>query len=202
MNSHDSPVLLIDSSTCFFRAGVLVGRQFVFLRELESSDLAGLFGILRENFEFLKKSGLDLAAYLFCEGPGSLTPLRAGKMMVDCWNQTGKPKPIIPFGSLTITAHHLYQVGIPRARLILPTRRSTWIVANCERGLVINQETGRAGEVDGAAFFLPTFALQSLPIAAQRLEFSLANHGSFFANLLRRTDPIDSPRLRASLQQF
>lgn len=204
MHTSIPAALLLDVSTRIFRVGILQSENFTFLQERESADLSVLFSTVREAVAFLRRGEMTITSYLFCEGPGSLSPLRAGKMMIDCWNVASQPLPIYHFDSLSLAAYHLASAGHRRSSVILPTRRTTWILATCVDGKIIDEQTLASEHIrpDGETFFLPTFAVPDLPMAARRLDFSLADHGPWFSGLLRHAEPCPSPRIRARLQQF
>lgn len=78
----------------------------------------------------LREAGLTLetvAAYAYCEGPGSMLGVRTVAMALRTW-QAAQPRPIYHYPSLTLVAHAL--AGHPETprpfAVIADARRETW----------------------------------------------------------------------------
>jgi tRNA threonylcarbamoyladenosine biosynthesis protein TsaB len=123
--SHAS-ILVLDAASTSVQVGLLrVGREATWR---ESPDEAGkaLF-VLADSC--LREAGLrlnDVAAFVFCEGPGSMLGIRTAAMAIRTW-QTEKPRPAYRYQSLTLLAHELRRTGEPPPfSVIADARRDTW----------------------------------------------------------------------------
>lgn len=123
--SHAS-ILVLDAASTSVQVGLLrTGREAIWR---ESPDEAGkaLF-ILADTC--LREAGLratDVAAFVFCEGPGSMLGIRTAAMAIRTW-QTEKPRPAYRYQSLALLAHELRRTGEPPPfSVIADARRDTW----------------------------------------------------------------------------
>jgi tRNA threonylcarbamoyladenosine biosynthesis protein TsaB len=123
--SHAS-ILVLDGASTSVQVGLLrAGREAIWR---ESPDEAGkaLF-VLADTC--LREAGLrlnDVAAFVFCEGPGSMLGIRTAAMAIRTW-QTEKPRPAYRYQSLALLAHELRRTGEPPPfSVIADARRDTW----------------------------------------------------------------------------
>ena len=79
----------------------------------------------------------NVAAFVFCEGPGSMLGVRTVAMAIRTWTAL-KPRPVYRFQSLALLAHGLDQQGTQSPfSVIADARRDTWhCVTVSSRGTV------------------------------------------------------------------
>jgi tRNA threonylcarbamoyladenosine biosynthesis protein TsaB len=116
LRSH-SPLLLLDASSRRIQAGLLGPDD---ARWASRADEAGV-GV----FACLAELGADpgaVAAFAFCEGPGSILGIRTSAMALRVWDVL-RPRPLFAFQSLAVAAA---AAGRPGATLIADARRGLW----------------------------------------------------------------------------
>lgn len=114
-----APLLVIDAASARVQVGVLesandAGRWHV------SEDEAGV-GV----FEGVARLGFNpqaAAAFLFCEGPGSVLGIRTAAMALRTW-QVLRARPVFCYQSLALVAHAL---GAADTAIIADARRESW----------------------------------------------------------------------------
>ncbi len=112
------PVLLLDAASAVVQVGVLRGDAPA--QWQTSRDEAGI-GV----FQCVGAAGLpieDAAAFVFCDGPGSILGIRTVAMALRTWNLL-KSRPTFAYCSLAVVAHALSR---PDITVIADARRDTW----------------------------------------------------------------------------
>ncbi len=110
--------LLIDAASSRVQVGWLVADGDA--RWATSDDESGV-GVFR-CIESLRVDLADVAAFLFCEGPGSILGVRTSAMALRTWN-VQKHRPVFAYSSLSLVAHAL---GRPDVGVIADARRESW----------------------------------------------------------------------------
>jgi tRNA threonylcarbamoyladenosine biosynthesis protein TsaB len=113
-----SPLLLIDAASERIQAGLLGARA------------APLWSARREEagvgvFECLDELGVDVggvAAFAFCEGPGSILGIRTVAMALRMWDALSE-RPLFAYVGLAVVAR---AVGRPEVGFIADARRGFW----------------------------------------------------------------------------
>ncbi len=123
----DLPLLLIDAASSRIQVGVWEAAERP--RWAASEDEAGV-GI----FSCIEELGVDLeriAAFAFCDGPGSVLGVRTAAMALRTWAML-KPRPLFGYCSLALVAQAL---GRPEVAVIADARRDAWHHFQIGRGL-------------------------------------------------------------------
>ncbi len=113
-----SPVLLVDAAAVRVTVGWLSRDQSPLW--VSSTGEAGT-----EIFQCLQQLGKDVnaaAAFLFCEGPGSVLGIRTAAMALRTWGVL-RPRPVFAYGSLALLAHATGRVDLG---IIADARRDSW----------------------------------------------------------------------------
>lgn len=116
--TNHSPALLLDAAAAQVTAGWLAADQPP--RWVSSTGEAGT-----EIFHCLQQLDIDVkvaAAFLFCEGPGSVLGIRTAAMALRTWCVL-RPRPIFAYGSLALLAH---ATGRADLGIIADARRDSW----------------------------------------------------------------------------
>ncbi|HEY0944888.1 MAG TPA: peptidase M22 [Opitutaceae bacterium] len=116
--AHHVPLLLIDSASARVQVGLFGPDNFV--QWTAADDEAGA-----AIFHCVEKLGVQLgsvAAFAFCEGPGSVLGIRTAAAALRTWNVL-KSRPVFAFHSLAIVAQALAQPGLT---VIADARRDSW----------------------------------------------------------------------------
>ena len=112
-----SPLLLLDASSQRIQAGLLGPDPARWASRTEEAGV-GVFACLED-------LGVDpgaVAAFAFCEGPGSILGIRTSAMALRVWDVL-QPRPLFAFQSLAVAATG---AGRPGATLIADARRGLW----------------------------------------------------------------------------
>jgi len=178
-----SPALLVDACSAEVQVGWLDqggdGRW-------ASSDREAGIGV----FLCLKELDVDpsaAAAFIFCEGPGSLLGIRTAAMALRAWNVI-TPKPMFSYRSLELTAHAENE---PNLTLIADARRDAWHTVSIGtplRRVPAAELPANLAMPDGFRNWTP------LPSAVRRVSYSLRDNLPLVmdADLLRRTELPDA----------
>ena len=117
LNRH-SPVLWIDAASSSVQVGVLAAGKPARWEKMDGDAGTGLFrGITALGFDVGQA-----AAFLFCEGPGSLLGIRTCAMAIRTWT-TLAARPVYAYRSLEVVAH---AQRLPEVSVIADARRDTW----------------------------------------------------------------------------
>lgn len=126
LHAH-APLLLIDAASSRVQVGWLeAGGDW---RWESSDDEAGV-----AVFACVEKLGADpgrVAAFAFCDGPGSVLGIRTVAMALRAWHVLA-PRPTFAFCSLAVVAHAL---GRENVAVIADARRDAWHHYQIGRGL-------------------------------------------------------------------
>ncbi len=124
--ANHASVLVLDAASTSVQVGLLrTGHEAIWR---ESPDEAGKAVFILAD-TCLREAGLrvnDVAAFIFCEGPGSMLGIRTAAMAIRTW-QTEKPRAVYRYQSLALLAHELRRTGEPSPfSVIADARRDTW----------------------------------------------------------------------------
>ena len=158
------PLLLIDAASSQVQVGhwEATGRD----RWATSADEAGV-----AVFECIRKLGVDLetiAAFAFCDGPGSVLGVRTSAMALRTWGVL-KQRPMFAYCSLALVAHALAR---PELAVIADARRDAWHHFQIGRGL----RRVPTAEITGGEFVMPENFRHWTPLPPQvtRVPYSVA----------------------------
>jgi tRNA threonylcarbamoyladenosine biosynthesis protein TsaB len=115
---ENSPLLLIDAASERIQAGLFGAKTGT--RWSSRTEEAGV-GV----FECLDELDVDIssvAAFAFCEGPGSILGIRTTAMALRMWNAL-KERPLYAYVSLAVVAR---AVGRPDVGIVADARRGLW----------------------------------------------------------------------------
>jgi tRNA threonylcarbamoyladenosine biosynthesis protein TsaB len=119
-------ILVLDAASTTVQVGLLRrGLPPAWQRSAEESGQAlftGAEGCLRDAGVALR----EVAAFVFCEGPGSLLGIRTAAMAIRTW-QVETPRPAYRYQSLALVARELCRSGgTPPFSVIADARRDAW----------------------------------------------------------------------------
>jgi tRNA threonylcarbamoyladenosine biosynthesis protein TsaB len=180
-----SPTLVIDAASAVVQVGLLLpeGRG----DWTTSTEEAGV-GV----FQCIEKLGVDplrMAAFVFCDGPGSVLGIRTVAMALRTWGMLA-PRPVFAFASLAIVAHAL---GRPDVAVIADARRDAWHHYQITSGL----RRVAANELSGELVMPENFRHWATgPANVQRVPYTIADLFSLpqvaDADLFRATEAPDA----------
>lgn len=113
-----SPLLVLDAASTRVQVGLLDQGDSARWVAIEAEAGVALF----QGIEQLNFNPLDAAAFLFCEGPGSILGIRTAAMAVRTWGVL-RPRPVFAYQSLALVAHALAEKD---TAVIADARRETW----------------------------------------------------------------------------
>lgn len=159
-----SPLLFIDAASSQIQVGLLASGGNS--RWETSGDEAGV-----AVFECIRKLGVDpgqIAAFAYCEGPGSVLGVRTSAMALRTWAVL-KPRPMYAYCSLALVAHALRR---PEVAVIADARREAWHHYQMGRGL----RRVPTAEIGDGEFVMPENFRHWAPLPSQvgRVPYSLA----------------------------
>jgi tRNA threonylcarbamoyladenosine biosynthesis protein TsaB len=114
------PVVLLDTASSRGQVAWLTSPDLATARWATSEEETGV-GLFRA----LDSLGIDVnaaAAFIFCDGPGSVLGIRTAAMALRTWNVL-KPRPVFTYCSLALVAHALARPGVG---VIADARRDAW----------------------------------------------------------------------------
>jgi tRNA threonylcarbamoyladenosine biosynthesis protein TsaB len=117
LRAHYASLLLIDAASSVVQVGLLTTD----VDRWETSNEEAGVGV----FQGIERLGVDVssvAAFVFCEGPGSLLGIRTAAMALRTWNVIAL-RPVFSFQSLAVVAQAL---GDPELTVIADARRESW----------------------------------------------------------------------------
>jgi tRNA threonylcarbamoyladenosine biosynthesis protein TsaB len=174
-----SSVLLVDSASARIQVGLL--RRGAAPAWAHSAEEAGV-GVFACTQDVLRAASLRLdqvAAFVFCDGPGSVLGIRTAAVALRTWN-TLKPRPSFAYCSLDLAAKFQCQSapsGLSASfNVIADARRDTWhrVVVDPE-GQVGPLQRVPAGELNGSlltpehfrSWSRPPAGLQTIPYSVE-----------------------------------
>lgn len=118
LRSNHPSLLLLDAASQLIQVGLFDGDSQP--RWATSSEEAGrgLFGCIEELSPELDK----IAAFVFCEGPGSILGIRTTATAIRIWNVL-HDRPVYSYGSLNLVAHAINRGDVS---IIADARRESW----------------------------------------------------------------------------
>lgn len=159
-----SPVLLLDAASSRVQIGWLASFDDMRWASSEAEAGVGVFRCIEE----LGVSPHDAAAFVFCDGPGSILGIRTVAMAIRTWGVL-KATPVFSYHGLELVAHALGRADVT---LIADARRDSWHSLKLGSPLQRVQTTELSGELvtpDGFRNWTP------LPPAATRVPYVLAD---------------------------
>jgi tRNA threonylcarbamoyladenosine biosynthesis protein TsaB len=177
------PALAIDAASSAIQVGVF--RPDGTQAWKTSSDEAGV-----AVFQGVHALGVDLqdiAAFVYCDGPGSVLGIRTVAMALRTWRVL-RPRPIFAYCSLAVVAHAL---GREDVSVIVDARRDTWHCFRLGAGLRRVPVTALGGELVMPQNFRHW---STLPPNVETVTYSLAEllPKVWEADLLQETDAPDA----------
>ena len=112
------PLLLVDAASERVQAGLLGGNGGARWSARRGEAGVGLFECLDE----LEVDIAGVAAFAFCEGPGSILGIRTAAMALRMWNAL-RERPLFAYVGLAVVAQ---AVGRPEVGFIADARRGLW----------------------------------------------------------------------------
>ena len=157
------PALVIDAASAVIQVGLLMPDGGA--RWETSPDEAGV-GVF-ECLKRLEATPGHCAAFVFCDGPGSILGIRTVAMALRAWNVLN-PRPMFAYSSLALVAHAL---GRDDLAVIADARRDSWHHYQIGRGLRRVEASTLTGELvtpEGFRHWSP------LPAHVKRVPYSMA----------------------------
>lgn len=177
------PALVIDAASSEIQVGLLKsdGAQTWNV----SSDEAGV-----AVFQGVQALGVDLndiAAFVYCDGPGSVLGIRTVAMALRTWRLL-RPRPMFAYCSLAVVAH---AIGRENVSVIADARRESWHSFRLGEGLRRVPVAALSGELVMPQNFRHW---STLPPNVQVVPYSLAGllPKVWDADLLQETDSPDA----------
>jgi tRNA threonylcarbamoyladenosine biosynthesis protein TsaB len=159
-----APLLLIDAASSLVQVGWLeTDPAAARWATSESESGVGVFACLAQ----LGRSPDEAAAFVFCEGPGSILGVRTAAMALRTWRVL-RPRPCYAYSSLAVVAHALDQEDVP---VIADARRDSWHVYQRAHGLRRRPSAELTGDLvtpEGFRNWTP------LPAGTRRVPYTLA----------------------------
>lgn len=122
-----APLLILDAASARIQVGALRADGSSEWQASDEEAGVGLFACL----EKLSLRPEGAAAFVFCEGPGSVLGIRTAAMAIRAWCVL-QPRPVFAYSSLALVAHALAD---PSAAVIADARRESWHHFQLGRGL-------------------------------------------------------------------
>lgn len=179
------PALVIDAASASVQVGLLrADGTAAWHADTAESGVAVFDGLAR-----LGVDPLSVAAFVFCDGPGSVLGIRTAAMALRTWNVL-KPRPVFSYSSLALIAHALNR---PELGVIADARRDTWHHYRLGQGLRRLPTNELSGELVLPETFRHWSALPS-GAALTRIPYVLADlvPKVWDVDLLRMTDAPDA----------
>ncbi|HEY1793381.1 MAG TPA: peptidase M22 [Opitutaceae bacterium] len=183
LESH-SPLLLIDAASARIQAGVLAAGRAPRWASRAAEAGTGIFDCLDD-------LGFDVnsaAAFIFCEGPGSILGVRTAAMALRIWSVMS-PRPIFGYRSLALAA----EAAPEGAAVIADARRGLWHRA--VRGMPL--ALAAPADLSGALVSPEGFrSWDPLPPGTKSMPYDvaavLAKPAAAAADIFRQTDAPDA----------
>lgn len=177
------PTLLIDAASSVVQVGLLRAEGAAAWETSADESGVGVF----QSVEKLQVDVGKIAAFVFCDGPGSVLGIRTVAMALRTWCALA-PRPVFAYSSLAVVAHAL---GRGDVSVIADARRDAWHCYDLAHGL----RRMAASELSGELAMPENFRHWSpLPPNISRVPYSLAALLSrvWDADLLRETAAPDA----------
>jgi tRNA threonylcarbamoyladenosine biosynthesis protein TsaB len=178
-----APLLVLDAASSRIQVGLWPNDE---RPDWQSSDEEAGIGLFR-CLEQLRLPLDAVAAFVFCEGPGSILGIRTVAMTLRTWNVL-RPRPVFAYSSLALVAHALARSELA---IIADARRDSWHryrLGDSLRRVPATELTGELVMPDNFRHWSP------LPENVKRVPYSLDDlfTRAIDADLLRRTDAPDA----------
>lgn len=188
--SRYGPILLLDAASAVVHAGWISADDHTAWTSSSAEAGVGVFAALRQ----LGRSPNEAAAFVFCEGPGSILGIRTVATILRTWTAL-RPRPVFAYRSLELTARSRPR---PDATVICDARRQSWhalsLDATAAPGPLLHVDTLNlpAGPLFTPAGFrrwsaLPDRLVEEIPYQPAQLAEALRD-----AALLRSTQEPDA----------
>ena len=181
--SDHFPALVIDAASSEVQVGLLTANgSHRWYRSEEESGIAVFQGI-----EKLAVNPLEVGAFIFCEGPGSVLGIRTVAMALRTW-RVFKSTPVFAYCSLALVAHALGRKDIA---VIADARRDAWHRYRIEHGFERVPASALSGDLVMPEYFRHW---SPLPPNVREVPYSLAQllPKIWDADLLRATESPDA----------
>lgn len=139
-----TPLLVLDAASTRVHAGWLERDAPARWAMCEDEAGVGVFQTLAK----LEAQPADAAAFVYCDGPGSILGIRTVAMALRSWCVL-RTRPVFAYHSLTVVAHAL---GDPGLTIIADARRDSWHCVSIEaplRRIPTSQLAGKLAMPDG-----------------------------------------------------
>ncbi len=164
LSSH-APLLVLDAASPRIQVGVLAPDGSACWESSEAEAGVGLF----RSVEALPVELESVAAFAFCDGPGSVLGIRTAAMALRAWT-TLKKRPVFAYSSLALVWHGLAERE--RTSVISDARRDQWNRYRATDGLVrvaAAELSGRLATPEGFRNWSP------LPAGVERVPYVVAD---------------------------
>ena len=116
--SRHASVLWIDAASSSVQAGILAADEPARWAQVEGDAGTGVFKATAK----LGVNIVQVEAFVFCEGPGSILGIRTSAMAIRAWTAV-RPRPVYAYRSLELVALNLRRAHVS---VIADARRETW----------------------------------------------------------------------------
>ena len=176
-------VLVIDAASAAIQVGLLNGEEKCKWATSPEESGIGIFQCVSE----LAVDPLNVGAFVFCEGPGSVLGIRTAAMALRTWCML-QSRPVYTYTSLALVAH---AIGHTETGVIADARRDSWHHYQLGRGLRRLPESELSGELIMPAGFRHW---SRLPAGVATTPYSIAELLPKISHeeLLRATDAPDA----------
>jgi len=148
-------LLVLDAASTRVQVGLIRNGAPSRWRSVEDEAGTGLF-TATERLLAEAGTGLDeVAAFVFCEGPGSMLGTRTVAMALRTW-QVLKPRPVYAYQSLAVAARGAWTQQARAFAVIADARRDTWHVQTLDSdGRLASLQRVSAGELPAGELLTP-----------------------------------------------
>jgi len=129
--TSSGPTLLLDTASSRVQVALLRPSHPALWETRDDEAGVALFSCVETLLTRASLAIADIAAFAFCDGPGSVLGIRTAAVALRAWRamDSTRARPIYSYCSLTLLAHHLLATEKEHARnlsLIADARRDTW----------------------------------------------------------------------------
>jgi tRNA threonylcarbamoyladenosine biosynthesis protein TsaB len=149
LNAHPN-LLLIDSTSTRVQAGLWTPGAATRWHSSDSEAGTGVFACVEALLAQTHRGIAEVAAFVFCEGPGSVLGIRTAAVALRTWQVINPSAATYTYQSLDLVARSL---GRPELSVIADARRDTWHVARLDHPLRRVPSAELSGELVMPEFF-------------------------------------------------
>jgi tRNA threonylcarbamoyladenosine biosynthesis protein TsaB len=175
--SQHGTILIVDAASAQIQVGLLgEHRAPVWISSPEEAGV-GVFSAVDEALRTAHCSLEEVAALVFCEGPGSVLGIRISATAIRTW-QILRIRPVYTYASLTLVAH--FQLQTRRGSsfgIVADARRESWhLVSVTGSGQIDGLRRVTAPELNGTLLMPAHFRhWAALPAQIETVPYSLAD---------------------------